>query len=130
MASNNLLPIQAYDAKVRLHYQTPYAVMAMHESTPSFRKKLRVFGFLQEPILGSASKFEQTMRYSFIKKEAFMRVKESMVHVLSLALALAGLVAPATAQSCQWSALGSGMNNPVLALVVYSNESGPALYTG
>ncbi len=74
---------------------------------------------------------------------------KSIVRVLSLALALAGVAAPALYaggtfavaggvpasriakwDGTQWSAIGSGMKNVVHQLTVFDDGSGPALYAG
>src|SRR5262249_37765159 len=47
-----------------------------------------------------------------------------------LTLLLAGAPGPALGQSCEWGPLGSGMNNTVLALAVFDDGTGPALYAG
>ena len=59
-----------------------------------------------------------------------MRATGSLVPRLSLLLVLAGLPTPTRAQQCEWSALGSGMNNSVRALTVFDDGSGLALYAG
>jgi hypothetical protein len=39
-------------------------------------------------------------------------------------------VAPVAAQPCEWSALGQGVDNYILALTSFDDGSGPALYAG
>src|SRR5260370_11076295 len=56
-----------------------------------------------------------------------MRGMMLVLSVLSLVLGLLR-AAPAVAQKCEWSALGSGMNGFVFALTVFDDGTGPALY--